>query len=85
MLIFVVSNSQHRMYRRRGQEDVIAKMSSKRESDQIQALVRGKRFDRSKFSFPVMQNIGVLPEQWQLLWSSRVAGLPDVWSVRQYS
>jgi hypothetical protein len=66
-----------------GDEDAIAKMSSQRTRDQIQAfMVTGKRLDESELSFPLMVNVGVLPEHWQMLWSSRVAGLPDVWRVR---
>ena len=80
-LVFVVSNIHHSKYRW-VQEDIIFKMSSKRASDRIS----GSNFDRSKlFSVPVMQNIGALPENWRILWSSRVAGVPDVWSVLQDS
>ena len=67
-----------------GLEDFIVKTSSEQASDQMQALVSG-RFNRSELSQPIIQTIGVLPEHWQILWSSRVAGLPDIWSVRQDS
>ena len=63
-------------------DDAIVEMSSKHASDQLQALLNGRRFDASEFSSPMMPNIGVLPEHWQMVWSSRVAGLPDVWSVK---
>ena len=62
-------------------DDAIVEMSSKHPSDQLQALLNGRRFDASEFSSPMMPNIGVCPEHWQMVWSSRVAGLPDVWSV----
>ena len=68
------------------QRDVIVETSSERVNDRIQALVRmvsRRNFDKSVFPFPVVENIGVLPESWQILWSSRVAGLPDAWSVCQ--
>ena len=62
-------------------DDAIVEMSSKHASEQLQALLNGRRFDASEFSSPMMPNIGVWPEHWQMVWSSRVAGLPDVWSV----
>ena len=62
-------------------DDAIVEMSSKHASDQLQALLNGRRFDASEFSSPMMPNIGVWPEHWQMVWSSRVEGLPDVWSV----
>ena len=62
-------------------EDAIAEMSSERASEKLQALLNGN-FDGLEFSSPVMRHIGVWPEHWQMLWSSRVAGLTDVWSVK---
>jgi hypothetical protein len=78
-----VSNILHRMYRWYPSEqiDTIAEMSNQRVSKQIQAYVNGKSFDESEFDHPVMENIGVLPEHWQILWSSRIAGLSHVWTT----
>lgn len=65
-------------------KDVIAEMSNQRVSEQIQAFVSGRNFDKSVFKSPVKENIGILPELWQILWSSRIARLPhDVWSTDQ--
>jgi hypothetical protein len=79
-----VSNIQHRMYRWSGftsnRKDAIAKMSKQRGSEQIHAFVSGRSFDKSELDHPVKENIGVLPEHWQILWSNRIAGLPHVWS-----
>ena len=55
-------------------EDVIVKTSEKWSTDQIQDLVNEKVEDL-ELSIPVMGYIGELPESWQFLWSSRVAGL----------
>ena len=63
------------------QEDAIADMSNQRTNRLLQALISGRSFDRSEFDYPVMEYIGELPEQWQILWSSRIAGLPHVWST----
>lgn len=77
-LVFVASNIQHHMYRYRwvhDRKDIIVKMFSKRASDQIRILVSEKSLDRSA---PVTPNIRVLPEHWKILWSDRVAGLPQM-------
>ena len=62
-------------------EDVIVKTSEKWTTDQMQDLIN-EEVKKSELSIPVMGYIGELPESWQFLWSSRVAGLPEAWSAR---
>ena len=58
--------------------DAIVRTSQKRETDFVQTLVNGKG-NKSDLFIPIMGYIGELPESWQCLWSSRVAGQPDAW------
>lgn len=81
ILNFVVSNVRHRRYSsdstRCTVQDIILTRSTE---DRIKTLV-SREVDTSEVLIPFMGWVGQLPESWQYLWSSRVAGRSDVWKT----